>query len=743
MYTDTKYQIPKYGSKTDENSNVAGDEKKLILSQGNFKKIAYLIKKANAPLPPENSHVLRIVVVACVLVGMYAAYQVQEVSFLLFISIAVVTIIGNIFSAVTRKKPYSWIKILLAIAATAVFSTTTLAVISAASQGNIPSILSPLAALFMWIIAIHSFDVPARRDLTFSLSGSAGLIAVSSAQALDNSFAVNVVVWILLSLVALNLMWRSLSQKQETVEQAVKNTTIAIAVAALVTFSVILILPPPKPLHTTTFPASIQNKIPVTNPGGLTQGGSNPAAPAKPGHPGGRVEVGGYLGFAGPLNTGLRGKLSNQIVMRVRATEPGYWLGETFNTWNGQSWTQTPSATSILTGDPVFYIPSKQLGEPVSLLYDAPQNTETFYVATALPNLLFSTESPSEIYFPDSHLYIGPGRSIRSRFAIEAGTIYTVISRDIRLTDTQLENIMPPGSSFTTGIPANELKNDLQLPKPYLRVKKLADTIVKKYHAKTTYEIVSALESWMGSHMHYSLNIPPLPKNADSVDQFLFVTKTGFCEQISSALVVMLRTLGIPSREAVGYVAGSYDPITDLYQVKASDAHAWVQVWYGPNGGWQDTDPTTSVPFTTPSPGQIILSATANFFKSNLSNLLAILAGLFISISAGYLINKRLKFMKLSFAEKAVFRLNKISSSLDIKRDTFEPLNIFMERFKYSIRDILNKDPTLELKIEELTQQLNSYGYDPQIFNDNSKTKQIQEKIQEDLDTISKSVRSG
>ena len=46
---------------------------------------------------------------------------------------------------------------------------------------------------------------------------------------------------------------------------------------------------------------------------------------------------------------------------------------------------------------------------------------------------------------------------------------------------------------------------------------------------------------------------------------------------------------------------GSFDPITDLYQVHANDAHAWVQVWF-PGYGWQDFDPTAAVPADPPAP---------------------------------------------------------------------------------------------------------------------------------------------
>jgi hypothetical protein len=91
------------------------------------------------------------------------------------------------------------------------------------------------------------------------------------------------------------------------------------------------------------------------------------------------------------------------------------------------------------------------------------------------------------------------------------------------------------------------------------------------------------------------LDIPPLPKGKDAVDQFLFVDQRGFCEQIGTSLVVMLRSLGIPARLAVGYAAGERNPFTGLYEVRAKDAHAWAEVYF-PGVGWQAFDPTAQVP---------------------------------------------------------------------------------------------------------------------------------------------------
>jgi len=147
-------------------------------------------------------------------------------------------------------------------------------------------------------------------------------------------------------------------------------------------------------------------------------------------------------------------------------------------------------------------------------------------------------------------------------------------------------------------------KSYLQLPHAYPRVEALARSITASDH--TSYDRVQALIAWIGKHTRYSLNIPPLPAGADTVDEFLFGNRVGFCEQISTSLAVMLRSIGIPTREVVGYVPGSYNPVTDLYEVRADDAHAWVQVWF-PGYGWQSFDPTAVVPLANPAPGTTAL----------------------------------------------------------------------------------------------------------------------------------------
>ena len=119
------------------------------------------------------------------------------------------------------------------------------------------------------------------------------------------------------------------------------------------------------------------------------------------------------------------------------------------------------------------------------------------------------------------------------------------------------------------------------------------------------YAKVAALEAWIGRPHPLHDRHPAAAPGQDTVTEFLFGNRSGFCEQISTALAVMLRTPRHPGPRGHGYVPGPYNPITDLYEVQAKDAHAWVQVWF-PGYGWQSFDPTAVVPLANPSPARAI-----------------------------------------------------------------------------------------------------------------------------------------
>jgi transglutaminase-like putative cysteine protease len=336
--------------------------------------------------------------------------------------------------------------------------------------------------------------------------------------------------------------------------------------------------------------------------GALAGDSGSPSQLSRPGTPSGRTRVGGYLGFAGSLNTALRGNLGNKVVMMVRAQRPSYWVGETFDTWNGESWSAPKSDTHAIYQQSPFF-----LSVPAGSGSSGQEDLQTFYVVDSTANLVFHAQSAAELWFPSSKIYDSADGTIVSPIGLGKNAIYSVDSEISTPTAKELRT-----AQGGTQLPATVEASDLQLPHAYPRVEALAKKITA--HDTTNYVRVQSLIAWMGTHTHYSTNIPPLPAGADTVDEFLFGNRTGFCEQISTALAVMLRSLDIPTRETVGYVPGPYDPITDLYQVRADDAHAWVQVWF-PGYGWQSFDPTAVVPLASPAPGTVALDDIGRALK--------------------------------------------------------------------------------------------------------------------------------
>ena len=96
--------------------------------------------------------------------------------------------------------------------------------------------------------------------------------------------------------------------------------------------------------------------------------------------------------------------------------------------------------------------------------------------------------------------------------------------------------------------------------------------------ARNEYDAVMAVQSWLQTNTRYDLTVPREPDGVDAVDHFLFETRRGFCEHIASAMAVLLRADGIPTRIVTGYGPGERNPFTGYYEVRDSDAHAWVEV---------------------------------------------------------------------------------------------------------------------------------------------------------------------
>jgi transglutaminase-like putative cysteine protease len=128
----------------------------------------------------------------------------------------------------------------------------------------------------------------------------------------------------------------------------------------------------------------------------------------------------------------------------------------------------------------------------------------------------------------------------------------------------------------------------LQLPAMDPRIRQLTEKIVAS--AKTPYERASAIDTYLRTHYGYTLQLSSATPS-DPIADFLFVRRSGHCEYFSSAMAIMLRTVGIPSRVVNGFSGGEFNDITSQYVIRASDAHSWVEA-YIPGEGWFPFDPT-------------------------------------------------------------------------------------------------------------------------------------------------------
>ena len=121
----------------------------------------------------------------------------------------------------------------------------------------------------------------------------------------------------------------------------------------------------------------------------------------------------------------------------------------------------------------------------------------------------------------------------------------------------------------------------------------LAETIVKDAGAANPYDKAKAIEAYLRANYTYTTTITPPPPGVDRVEWFLFQGKEGYCEYYASAMIIMLRNLGIPARLAGGYAPGTLDPKSGKYVVRESSAHAWPEVYF-PAYGWIEFEPTPS-----------------------------------------------------------------------------------------------------------------------------------------------------
>jgi transglutaminase-like putative cysteine protease len=138
---------------------------------------------------------------------------------------------------------------------------------------------------------------------------------------------------------------------------------------------------------------------------------------------------------------------------------------------------------------------------------------------------------------------------------------------------------------------ADEIRRGLQLPRGFNpKARELAQSWAASINSDAAIA-QKALSYFREQGFVYTLEPPLLGR--DSVDEFLFGSKQGFCEHYASSFAFLLRAAGVPARVVTGYQGGDINPVDGYMIVRQSDAHAWAEVWL--NGrGWVRFDPTAA-----------------------------------------------------------------------------------------------------------------------------------------------------
>lgn len=365
----------------------------------------------------------------------------------------------------------------------------------------------------------------------------------------------------------------------------------ALTLAAVSVVAILAVVPVPRGPAQLTLPSWITDRRPTSGGGQLAAPDGSPllggASNSRTNGASNASGASGYPGFSSTMDTSLRGDLGDKVVLRVRSPEADFWRGQTFGNFDGRTWyvEDGRAARGERTIGPDHDLKITNGDEAPA---DSDELIQTFYVQVDMPNIIFAAYRPTRVLL-DAPLWQRPDGALRSDVVLPAGSAYTVVSQRNNATPQLLRSFGDLTQYGVTG-------TYLQLPDTITdRTRLLARQL--RQGTASTYDTIIAIEDWLTTNVTYDLDAPVPPDGADAVDDFLFESRRGFCEQIATATAIMLRSLGIPARIATGYVPSSRDEVAGVWISRASDAHAWVEVNF-PRLGWVAFDPTANVPLS-------------------------------------------------------------------------------------------------------------------------------------------------
>jgi transglutaminase-like putative cysteine protease len=282
------------------------------------------------------------------------------------------------------------------------------------------------------------------------------------------------------------------------------------------------------------------------------------------------------------LDMTKRPRLTDEVVMTVRSPLASFWRAETYDVWDGSTWTRSQGRGGT------FLVDGAVVPAPFDLAATEGELSEQqFRMEIGFATVAPSAASPVQVDSVQPLAQRPDGTLVAPAEPLASGTTYTVQSRQIPTTVEQLS------ATDRADVPDAVLEQYAAAPVATQRTVDLVEQLTEGL--TSDYDKVRAFERWMDDNTTYSLEAPLAPQGVDVVDHFLFDAEQGWCEQIASSLVVMSRLAGVPARLATGFTPGEWDAVGGRFVVRERDAHAWAEVWF-PEFGWVTFDPTAQVP---------------------------------------------------------------------------------------------------------------------------------------------------
>jgi len=270
-----------------------------------------------------------------------------------------------------------------------------------------------------------------------------------------------------------------------------------------------------------------------------------------------------------------------------------YWQGRTYDYFADGQWYTTvrtraefsPTASNLIIADTENLKPERF----------------SFTIGDSNTSLLYAPPQPVWFSRPGSFLTAPAGTDLNistwnATPALLSGETYQV---DAVLNNPTIEDLRTASAQY----PAWVTEKYLQLPQNFSpRIQELAQEITAQ--AETPYDKATVITYYLRNNIEYAPTVPEAPRNADPLEWVLFDYKKGYCVYYASSEILMLRSLGIPARMAVGFAQGigsssrsgitaGEDIFINSYTVQKNNAHAWPEVYF-PDIGWVEFEPTAS-----------------------------------------------------------------------------------------------------------------------------------------------------